>query len=147
MTAGNQLTAGKALVGSLVQTGNGVSALTPATEVVAMTAATGAAGAFAWPNPTGGAIEILSCIVAVTTASGATTTIDVGIDADGTGTSDTLIDGQTTASVNSIGSGQGTNGRLGQRCAAGQYVTGSITGTIGSFAGTAYITYVPASMA
>lgn len=146
MTAGNQLTAGRALVGEVVQTANGSNAITPRTEVVTMTAATGNAGALSWANPTGAPIVVTSLIVDISVASGTATTIDAGIDADGTGTSDTLIDGQTTAAVNAIGSGQGTNGRLGQNCSATEYITGSITGTIGSFAAKAYITYVPASL-
>jgi hypothetical protein len=100
-----------------------------------MTAATGNAAALSWGNPTGGRIIVQNVVIDITTASGATTTIDVGVDANGTGTDDTLIDGKSTATAGVISSidDAGTNGK-----------TGSITGTIGSFAGVAYITYIPA---
>jgi len=116
------------------------------TARVTMTSATGNAAALSWGNPTGGRIIVQSVIIDITTASGATTTIDVGVDADGTGSDDTLIDGKSTAAagvISSIDDG-GTNGKAARALTSSEYVTGSITGTIGSFAGVAYISYIPA---
>lgn len=115
------------------------------TARVTMTAATGAGGALSWQNPTGGRIIVTSLVIDITTGSG-TATIDAGVAANGTTSSDTLIDGKSTAAaavISSIDDG-GTNGLAARAVTSSQFVTGSITGTIGSFAGVAYISYVPA---
>lgn len=144
----NKATNGQLLVGDLtIEDANATNgAPVPRTARVTMTAATGNAAALSWGNPTGGRIIVQSVIIDITTATGATTTIDVGVDSAGTGTDDTLIDGaDTTAAgvISSIDNG-GTNGKAARALTSSEYVTGSITGTIGSFAGVAYITYVPA---
>jgi hypothetical protein len=144
----NKATNGQLLVGDLiVEDANATNgAPVPRTARVTMTAATGDAGALSWGNPTGGRIIVQSVVIDITTASGATTTIDVGVDADGTGSDDTLIDGKSTATAGVFSSidDPGTNGRAQQALTSSEFVTGSITGTIGSFAGVAYITYIPA---
>jgi len=144
----NKATNGTLLVGDIVVEDANATSGAPVARVarVTMGSATGAGNALAWQNPTGGRIIVTSVVVDITTASGATTTIDVGVAADGTTSSDTLIDGKSTASagvISSIDDG-GTNGKAARALTATQFITGSITGTIGSFAGTAYITYVPA---
>lgn len=139
----NQATRGQLLAGDLLLS-DGSSAVR--TVAVTMTAATGNAAALSWSNPTGGAILVHSVMVNITAGSDAATTIDVGVDADGTGTDDTLIDGAATDVVTVLSSVEdgGTNGNGARPLTSSQYVTGSITGTIGSFAGVAYITYTPA---
>lgn len=144
----NKATNGRLLVGDLVIEDANATSGAPVARVarVTMTSATGAGAALAWQNPTGGRIIVTSVVIDITTASGATTTIDVGVAADGTTSSDTLIDGKSTATaavISSIDDG-GSNGKAARALTSAQFVTGSITGTIGSFAGTAYITYVPA---
>jgi len=144
----NQATRGQLLVGDLIVSDENATsgAPVPRTARVTMTAATGNAAALSWGNPTGGRIIVQNVVIDITTASGATTTIDVGVDADGTGTDDTLIDGKSTATagvISSIDDG-GTNGKAARALTSSEYVTGSITGTIGSFEGVAYITYIPA---
>ena len=117
-------------------------------STIEMTSATGAGGALSWQNPTGARILIHSLIIDITTASGSTTTIDCGVASGATTSSDDLIDGKTTATAGVIHSFHhyGTNGAASRACAADYYVTGSITGTIGSFAGRAYINWSPASV-
>ena len=142
MTAGNQLTKGVAQVGDLQFVGG---AKATKTAKVTMTAATGAGAALSWVNPEGATIIVTGVAIHITTESGAATTIDVGTTAvSGTTSSDNLIDGASTAATApvTLASPVGTNGRGAQHLEAGDWVTGSITGTIGSFAGTAYISYV-----
>ena len=145
----NTTTQGRTLAGdSIIEDKNSTNGAPVArTSVITMTSATGAAGALSWQNPTGGRIIVLSVVIDITTASGSTTTIDVGV-ASSAATDDTLIDGKTTATAQVINSADdgGTNGAMCRAVAADYYVTGSITGTIGSFAGSAYITWVPASV-
>ena len=141
----NLVTQGTAIFGEAVVSDGDSNAGAPVARcaVVTLTAATGAGGAFNWQNPTGGRILITSVALDVPVAAGSGT-IDIGVEAIST-SDDTLIDGGSVASVAVINSvdNKGTNGACMRAAAAGQYVTGSITGTIGSFAGTAYITYVP----
>ena len=144
----NKATNGQLLAGDIIVEDANATSGAPVvrTARVTMTAATGAGGALAWQNPTGGRIIVTSLVIDITTASGSTTTIDAGVAADGTTSADTLIDRKTTAAaavISSINDG-GTNGKAAQALTSSQFVTGSITGTIGSFAGVAYISYVPA---
>ena len=102
----NRLTQGQGLFGDLVvedsKADNG--AAVPRTSIITMTAATGAGGALAWENASGQRIIVQSVIIDITTASGSTTTIDVGVAANGTTSDDTLIDGKTTATAQVINS-------------------------------------------
>lgn len=143
----NKATNGQLLAGDIIVEDANATSGAPVvrTARVTMTAATGAGGALSWQNPTGGRIVVTSLVIDITTASG-TATIDAGVAANGTTSSDTLIDGKTTAAavvISSIDDG-GTNGLAARALTSSQFVTGSITGTIGSFAGVAYISYVPA---
>ena len=142
----NLATKGQLLAGDIIIADDNSDAGAKVARVasVAMTAATGAGGALAWGNPTGGRIVVTSLVIDITTGSG-TATIDAGVAANGTTSSDLLIDGHSTATAVTINSANhnGTNGEMARALTSSQYVTGSITGTIGSFAGVAYITYVP----
>lgn len=145
----NLATKGKVLAGEMAITDTssdaGIGGIVPRVSKVTMTAATGAGGALAWSNPTGQRIIVSKIDIDITTASGSTTTIDVGVAANATTSNDTLIDGKSTAAtgvINSVGDA-GTNGVGAVAVTSSQFITGSITGTIGSFAGVAYITYYP----
>ena len=118
------------------------------TSLITMTAATGAGGALSWQNPTGERILVHGLMIDITTASGSTTTIDCGVAAGATTSSDDLIDGKTTATAAVIHSWHhyGSNGAASRAVPADYYVTGSITGTIGSFAAKAYIQWTPTSV-
>ena len=146
----NQSTQGRTIAGeSLIEDSNSDNgAPVVRTSTLAMTSATGSGGALSWQNPTGGRIIVHSLIIDITTASSATTTIDAGVASGSTTTSDDLIDGKSTAAAGVIHSIQhhGTNGAASRAVPADYYVTGSITGTIGSFAATAYISWTPASV-
>jgi len=143
----NLATKGQLLAGDIIISDDNSDAGAKVARVakVSMTSATGAGGALSWGNPTDGRIIVTSLVIDITTASGATTTIDAGVAANGTTSSDLLIDGHSTATAGTINSANhnGTNGEMARAVTSSQFVTGSITGTIGSFAGVAYITYVP----
>lgn len=105
--------------------------------------------AFAWQNPETSKIGVTRIIVDVTTAGGtANSVLDVGTAADGTTTSDNLIDG---LDINSTGVSDnhesgGTNGKtfqdLDENGGTTDYITGQIlTANAGDLEGNVYITY------
>jgi len=118
---------------------------------VKVTMATGGSTAgdmLAWKNPTGGNIIVTHFAIDVTTVSSGAATIDAGVAANGTTSSDTLVDGasiQTTARVIDNVKDAGTNGTSAQKMTSTQYITCSeASGDTTGFAGAAYITYVRA---
>lgn len=117
----------------------------PQVARVALAAVDTAGGVFAWANPTGGTIIVTGVQVDVTTVSSGACTIDVGVAANGTTLSDTIIDGASTATTARVIDDQkdaGTNGTGAQRCTSSQYVTGSVaSGASAAIVGYAYITY------
>lgn len=123
-----------------VYSGSGVIPLS-----VSLTAATtnGAAGVASIANPLGVDLIIINAYLDITTA--ATTpanTIDAGIAANGTTSSDTLFDGQgTTAGLKSPG---GTNGGLPRKWGAAQYVTATASATLAGLVGTIHFVCVRA---
>ena len=146
----NTTTQGRTLAGeSIIEDANSDNgAPVVRTSLITMTAATGAGGALAWQNPTGERILVHGVMIYITTASGSTTTIDVGVASGATTSADDLIDGKTPATALGIHSWHhyGSNGAASRAVAADHYVTGSITGTIGSFAAKAYIQWTPTSV-
>ncbi len=146
----NTTTQGRTLAGeSIIEDPNSDNgAPVVRTSLITMTAATGAGGALSWQNPTGERILVHGLMIDITTASGSTTTIDCGVASGATTSSDDLIDGKTVATAAVIHSWhhQGTNGAASRAVPADYYVTGSITGTIGSFAAKAYIQWTPTSV-
>jgi len=70
------------------------------TKIKIEEAAAGDAGILSLTNPEGVDLIITRFIVHTTNAAAAATTIDAGIDNDGTGSADTLLDGRT---VNAVG--------------------------------------------
>jgi hypothetical protein len=104
---------------------------------VALTAATGttAGAVVAVANPLGVALIIVNAYLNITTAATTSTnTIDLGVAANATTTSDTLIDGTTTtAGLKNVG---GTNGLVGRTWGTTEYVTGTASATLVGMVGT-----------
>lgn len=113
----------------------------PSTIRVALSAAAAAGGSAASvANPLGRAILIRRCMLDRT--AGTTGTLDVGVAANGTTTSDTLMDGlAATATLfdNTLAADAGTNGRPRQRWAATEFVTATPSVTPTGLVGFLYI--------
>lgn len=97
-------------------------------------------------NPEGAACIITRLIVNVTTEATGTPTADFGVAADGTTSSDTLLDGVdigTAAALFDSGDAtdQGTNGKISRNWASDEYVTGTPSATAAGLVGFAYIHY------
>lgn len=96
-------------------------------------------------NPEGVALGIVGTRLYITTPSAEASTINVGIAANGTTSSDTLIDGLSGATAGFYGSGKngGTNGKLEQLWGPTQFVTASeATGDVADLEGWLMIDYV-----
>ena len=119
----------------------------PQVARVALAAVDTAGGVFAWANPTGGSIIVTGVAIDVTTVSSGACTIDVGVAANATTLSDTLVDGASTATTARVIDNvkdAGTNGTSMQKATSSQFVTGSVaTGASAGIVGFAYITYHP----
>lgn len=101
------------------------------TDIAIEAAAAGDAGILSLANPEGRDLIITRFIIHTTTAATGATTIDAGIDADGTGSADTLLDGVT---INAVGirdniTDQAGNGLQATTWADDQFIT--ITKTVG----------------
>jgi hypothetical protein len=112
-----------------------------------LTAATGttAGGVVSLANPLGAALIIHECYLNITTAATtATNTIDVGVAANGTTSSDTLLDGKAAAAglfSADNDTDNGTNGGVPRRWGATEYVTGTASATLAGMVGTIHIVY------
>ena len=119
------------------------------TVKVALSSGEADAFAFAWQNPESSKIGITRVIVDVTTAGGtADSVLDVGTAADGTTSSDNLIDGAdlNDAAVYDNHESGGTNGKTFQKVDENGGTTDHVTGQIlvedaTDLVGNAYITY------
>lgn len=144
MTAGNQLTAGKAIVGD-VQFKGGSKGVRVGSFTLTGTATTTGGAIGSWANPEGQTIIIMSCVANITTkATVGTPGLDLGPAADATTSNDTLIDGKdigTAAGCFNNTDDQGTNGKVSQQMTSGQYVTASSSASTAGAVGTCYITY------
>jgi hypothetical protein len=145
MTAGNKLTSGTAIVDDILFVGGGK---VPQAVAVALTAAgTHAAGdMLSWENPEGTPILITDFTIYVTTGVG-TITADIGVAADGTTASDTILDAVTLGTAQngltlSMAINGGTNGGTNTYMAAREYITGDASLATTGLVATAYITYV-----
>jgi hypothetical protein len=107
---------------------------------VALTAATttAAGGVASIANPLGVALIILDVILNITTQSSGAAAVDAGVAANGSTTSDTLIDGLSvaTAGVFSQRASGGTNGAAPRRWGASEYVTATASATTAGMVGT-----------
>jgi len=114
---------------------------------VALTAGGASAGSvLALANPEGAELLITRIILNVTTGAGGAFTADCGVAANGTTSSDTLLDGVSIVAasvVDNINNG-GTNGKARQLWGASQYITITPSGSISAtgFVGNAYIQWV-----
>ena len=114
----------------------------------ALTAATTTTGgdAVAIANPEGEAIYITRVMVDVTTEATGAADLNVGVAADGTTSSDTIIDGADVGTAVALfDSGDetdsGTNGKIGRKWASTQYVTATPSATLAGLVGSIYIEY------
>jgi len=110
----------------------------------ALTAATSTApsGVISWQNNTGETIMVELMYIDISTGSTGAATLDIGVAATSTGTSDVLIDGCTASLVKVISNvvGGGTNGRL-AKATNGQYIVGAASATVAGLVGTYNIVY------
>jgi hypothetical protein len=96
------------------------------------------ASALSLANPFGRTVMIVGAILNRT--AGTTGTLDIGIDTDGTGSSDTIFDGAAaTSTIFDIVSDHGTNGKTRQRWSATQYVTATPSVTPTSLVANLYL--------
>lgn len=106
----------------------------------ALTAVTGttAGGILSKANPFGESVIVEHFFLDITTGSTGAANGDYGIAADGTTSSDTLIDGQTHSVVKIVSSlvNNGTNGGV-RKWGATEYITGTASATMAGVVGTA----------
>lgn len=98
-------------------------------------------------NPEGVALIITKFILRITTPATGTPTVDAGVAADGSTSSDTLLDGQAigdAAKVLDNVDDQGTNGQATEEWGASEYVTITPSASAAGLVGTYYIEYVHA---
>ena len=125
------------------------TAVIPKVVKVALGQAAGNAGVLAWQNPE--SVGVLAAVVIDITTAQSGQTADVGVDGDGTGTSDTLLDGVSLAATGALSSfaDAGSNGaafrKLDAKGGTSDYVTATASGTPSALVGNAYIVYVPVS--
>lgn len=115
---------------------------TPQVAVAPMVAATGTAAALSWRNPHNQRIIITRFILDI--EQGATAaTIEVGTASTATALGNNLIDAASINATGTIGNitNAGAAGADCRRLESGFYITGTITGTVGSFMANAYIEY------
>lgn len=109
-----------------------------------LTAADTAGGVFAAQTPDRNNFIVDLVVVDVTTASSGACTLDVGIAANATTLSDTLIDGVSlaTTGLKNNYDDKGTNGRAVRKAVTGEYVTASVaSGASSGLVGKYYIRY------
>lgn len=110
-----------------------------------LTAVTGTTvgGMLQLANPFGQTVYILDVLLDVTTEATGAATADVGVAADASTGSDTLLDGVDVGSAailaNNIDN-KGTNGRRSRKWTASQYINGTASATLAGLVGTYYIT-------
>lgn len=143
MTRGNQLAKGVALLGDVKFKDGGDAAVRMGSFSLATVATAGGGGS--WANPTSGSIRIISVQVDITTFTSGACTLDIGVAADATTLSATLIDGlnpATAVQVADSSADAGTGGGTGRTMTSSQYITVSeASGAIAALAGTVYVTY------
>ncbi len=125
------------------------TAVIPKVVKVALGQSAGNAGVLSWQNPE--SVGVLAAVVLDITTVQSAQTADVGVNGDGTGMSDTLVDGVSLATAGAWSSfaDAGTNGaalrKVDAKGGTNDYVTATASGTPSSLAGNAYIFYVPVS--
>lgn len=142
-TPGSHAVGGNFEVGGAIETSRG-SISVPRVAKAALLADTGAGGVLAWLNPEGRDVLVHDVILDVTTEATGAATVDVGVAADGTTSSDNLLDGAdigAAAATLSSANDAGTNGGSFRRLASGEYVTATAGSDPAGLVGSAYIVY------
>lgn len=101
----------------------------------------------AWPNPAGVDIIVLAVIINLTTEATGAATADVGIAANATTASDTIMDGidiGAAAAVFNSASDAGTNGGMARLMTATQFITVDAVADDTGLVGDMYIVWVVA---
>lgn len=116
------------------QSYSGAGVFTVSYDLTAATGTTGG-GVVAIANPVGADVVITNAFINITTAATTSSnTMDVGVAANATTSSDTLFDGQTTTT--GVKSPGGTNGAVPRLWASGQYVTATAGATLAGMVAT-----------
>ena len=132
------------LNGTLAVANGAVVSGLPRVTKVALAAGTAAGGVLSWANPAGASIIVHNIALDITTQSTSASTIDVGVAANGTTSSDTLIDGVSGAAAGVFNSATnaGSNGSMSRKMTSTQFITASqATGAVAGLVGSAYITW------
>ena len=113
---------------------------------VAVSAVTHAAGdhGIAWKNPEGVDIIVECVVLDVTTEATGAATMDIGVAADGTTGSDTLLDGVNVGAAAILatnGNNGGTNGKTMVPMTSSQFITGDASASIAGLVGNIWIKY------
>lgn len=112
----------------------------------ALTATTGTTGggALSLANPEGEKVIVTRLILYIATQSSGAATVDAGIAADGSTSSDNLIDGVSVATAGSYDNitDKGSNGKSRQEWGASQYLTITASATLAGLVGYAYVEYL-----
>lgn len=116
---------------------------------VALTAVTGttAGGCLSLANPEGADLIVTRLVLDITTPSTGAATVDAGIAANGSTSSDILIDGASVATAAKVLDNindAGTNGKARQKWTSSQYLTITASATLAGLVGNAYIEYIRA---
>lgn len=114
-----------------------------------LTAVTGttAGGIMSLANPEGATLIITRFIINLTTEATGSATGDFGVAANGTTSSDTLLDGVNLGAAAGIFDNvddQGTNGQSVLTWGATQFITGTASATLAGLVGSYYIEYIRA---
>ena len=113
---------------------------------IAGVAATTGGALFSWANPEGQTIIIDRLQIDITTKSTGAAAGDFGVAADGTTTSDILIDGYALGGTEKVvdtalAADLGTNGKPVQKMTATQFITGTGSATTAGLVGSVFIHY------
>ncbi len=114
--------------------------------LVAITTTVGG-GVFSLLNPEGADLLITRVLLDITTEATGAATVDAGIAAAATTSSDTLIDAGDVGSAaalldNADATDQGTNGKASRKWGSAQYLTITASATLLGMVGNIYIEYV-----
>lgn len=114
---------------------------------VALTAATGTGGGsvLSLANPEGADLIVTRLVLDITTEATGTPTVDAGIAANGTTSSDTLLDGLAVGAAAGVFDNTengGTNGKGAVKWGASQFLTITPSASAAGLVGNAYIEYI-----
>lgn len=112
-----------------------------------LTATTGTSGGgmLSLANPEGATLFITEVVFDITTEATGAATADVGVAANGTTSSDTLMDGVDVGAAAIVANNHkhaGTNGMSIVKWTSSQYVTATASATLAGLVGTYHISYI-----